>query len=681
MSTVRRARINILQEAMGDPVIEYAMLQDYVDEINRSNPGSTCFVDVNHNNDGTRTFVRFYMCLHALKEGFKEGCRKVIGLDGCFLKGPCQGQLLVAVSKDANNQMFPIAWAIVDLENTRSWSWFINVLKNYLDLGLGDGLVLVSDMQKGLIAVVDQELPECQRRWCARHIWAAWQKKWKGDDRRKKFWQCAYSTFEGQLTDHLKELDTMGENIVQDMLSYSKELWIRVFFDTDTKCDIVENNMCETFNGWILQARHLTVITMLEEIRVKIMNRIRVMREFAETWITDISPMAQKKLDENKLRACDCMIEFNGDQGFEVLDMGFGHTIDLAQHTCSCRSWQLKGIPCAHACCAMARLKKNPDHYVSHWYSKETYLKSYAKFIQPVRGRKLWPQLNYPTILPPVIAKKPGRPKKNRRKDKDEPQKPTFGKLSKKGVGMTCTLCKGQGHNKKSCNLRSRGSAQASVNVAPPSGAVSSTAPPRTTAPELTRQVNCTAPPRIVIPAPSRIVTPAPPPVDQILGVLLLLRQKIQVVHQVVQLGEERYAAPTQASNAKKRLVGFGLHHLDNGLTISNIGTPSARIVNPKQIRRSADVTGDIDFKPPGLRWSGRNAVSSNKLQQDRDAIRMNRLRAIQQASQVLQANFFTISIRLVSKLLLDSTIRLLCKLLLNFLFVNSTLIEISDTI
>ncbi|GAA0138936.1 hypothetical protein LIER_00584 [Lithospermum erythrorhizon] len=37
------------------------------------------------------------------------GCRPFIGLDGSFLKSPYGGQLLVAISPDANNGIFPIA--------------------------------------------------------------------------------------------------------------------------------------------------------------------------------------------------------------------------------------------------------------------------------------------------------------------------------------------------------------------------------------------------------------------------------------------------------------------------------------------------------------------------------------------------------------------------------------------
>ena len=88
------------------------------------------------------------MCFHALKQGWKQGCRRIQGFDGCFLKGPCQGQLLVAVSKDGNNQMYPLAWAVVELENTRSWIWFIETVKNDLELENGAGLAICSDMQK-----------------------------------------------------------------------------------------------------------------------------------------------------------------------------------------------------------------------------------------------------------------------------------------------------------------------------------------------------------------------------------------------------------------------------------------------------------------------------------------------------------------------------------------------------
>ncbi|MBA0776120.1 hypothetical protein Gotri_011169, partial [Gossypium trilobum] len=49
-------------------------------------------------------FKRFYVCFEALKKGWKEGCRPILGLDGCFLKGPFKGKLLATVGINGNYQ-------------------------------------------------------------------------------------------------------------------------------------------------------------------------------------------------------------------------------------------------------------------------------------------------------------------------------------------------------------------------------------------------------------------------------------------------------------------------------------------------------------------------------------------------------------------------------------------------
>lgn len=36
-------------------------------------------------------FQRLYVCLEACKNGFKRGCRPIIGVDGCHLKGEFAG--------------------------------------------------------------------------------------------------------------------------------------------------------------------------------------------------------------------------------------------------------------------------------------------------------------------------------------------------------------------------------------------------------------------------------------------------------------------------------------------------------------------------------------------------------------------------------------------------------------
>lgn len=71
----------------------------------------------------------------------------------------------------------------------------------------------------------------------------------------------------------LRQLDTMkglkeGTDAADDLLeNWPIEGWSQAFFNDVVKCEVIVNNLCETFNGLILEARHKLIIAMLEDIR------------------------------------------------------------------------------------------------------------------------------------------------------------------------------------------------------------------------------------------------------------------------------------------------------------------------------------------------------------------------------------------------------------------------------
>ena len=136
-----------MKKALDSMKGQYNRLYDYQAELLRSNPGSTVIV-VKDPEFEEPIFQRMYICLDALKKGFIAGCRKVVGLDGCFFKGAITGELLCAIGRDANNQMYPIAWAVVERENNDSWDWFCDLLFKDIQVGDGSGWVFISDQQK-----------------------------------------------------------------------------------------------------------------------------------------------------------------------------------------------------------------------------------------------------------------------------------------------------------------------------------------------------------------------------------------------------------------------------------------------------------------------------------------------------------------------------------------------------
>ncbi|XP_060966689.1 uncharacterized protein LOC115710774 [Cannabis sativa] len=118
-AVIYRAKDQVRKELEGSVIEQYAMLEDYFKQLLETNPGTTAKLKCEMQGDH-RIFQRCYVCLHACKEDFKQGCRPFIGLDGCFLKGYSKGILLAAIGIDASNSIFPVAYAITEKETTNS---------------------------------------------------------------------------------------------------------------------------------------------------------------------------------------------------------------------------------------------------------------------------------------------------------------------------------------------------------------------------------------------------------------------------------------------------------------------------------------------------------------------------------------------------------------------------------
>jgi hypothetical protein len=147
MTTIRsklaRARRIALKQITGDELKEYDMLWDYAEETRTTNPGSSMFLTVK---DGK--FDKLYISLDACKRGVLAACRPVICIDGCHLKTRYGGILLTAVGIDPNDFIFPIAIAVVEVEDKNTWKWFLNTLKEDLGILNTAPWTLMSDRQK-----------------------------------------------------------------------------------------------------------------------------------------------------------------------------------------------------------------------------------------------------------------------------------------------------------------------------------------------------------------------------------------------------------------------------------------------------------------------------------------------------------------------------------------------------
>ncbi|KAL0461237.1 UNVERIFIED_CONTAM: hypothetical protein Slati_0011300 [Sesamum latifolium] len=109
-----------------------------------------------------------------------------------------------------------------------------------------------------------------------------------------------------------------------------------------------------------------------------------------------------------------------------------------------------------HTISAIWCRNEDPEDYVHDVYKVSTYLRCYEHAIQGVNGAEFWPKCELPPPLPPKYKNKPGRSKKMRRRQPDEPPTATNTTRLKKCLkSLKCGKCGVVGHNARTCSKRS----------------------------------------------------------------------------------------------------------------------------------------------------------------------------------------------------------------------------------
>ncbi|CAI9279858.1 unnamed protein product [Lactuca saligna] len=387
----RNARKYAFQQIEGTLIEHYAKTWSYGEELKRTNPRSIVKMEVAVMPDGETYFSKFYVCLKGLKDGWIEGCRAVIGVDGCFLKGICRGQLLAAIGRDANNHIYPVAWAVVAVENKESWKWFLDLLIDDIGMGVGHGLTIISDQHKGLVEAVKERVPAAEHRQCARHICANFQKRFKGKMFKKLFWRAAGSTVPQKFEYHMNEIKKLEPLAYAHLMERDPKTWCKAFFSA---------------------ARKKPLITMLEEIRIYVMERLCIYKAKGQSWDLSICPSIRLKLNRHKETERFWQVVPSGYMQFEVRVGTEGYAVDLNTRQCGCRAWQLAGYPYVHGYVAISSLNRDPEEYVSEWFTTSMYASCYRE-----RGhnRSTCPQR--PNDVPSTSGSNKKKPKKQGKVD------------------------------------------------------------------------------------------------------------------------------------------------------------------------------------------------------------------------------------------------------------------------
>nr|XP_027090214.1 uncharacterized protein LOC113711247 [Coffea arabica] len=250
----KKARRKAMKIILGSEIDKYSKLGAYMHEIQKSNPGNS-------------------IILKTVDES----------ANGSFLKRSVGGVLLIAVGLDANNSIYPIAYAVTEGDNKESWAWFFKLLKEDLKIKRDYKWTIMSDKQKGLIQACDNVFSNPVHRFCVKHMHGNFSSAgFKEETLRKALWAAAKATTSTKFASKMEEMAAIDIHATKWFDDKPPSQWSRAYFSIYPKCDILLNNMCEYFNNKILDAREKPIIEMLELLRLYMMQRMQQNMDLAQ---------------------------------------------------------------------------------------------------------------------------------------------------------------------------------------------------------------------------------------------------------------------------------------------------------------------------------------------------------------------------------------------------------------
>ncbi|XP_030472877.1 uncharacterized protein LOC115690608 isoform X1 [Syzygium oleosum] len=438
-----RAKEIAREQLQGSYKEAYKLLPFFCDKIKETNPGSFASFTTKEDSSFHRLFVSF----HASISGFQQGCRPLLFLDSTVLNSKYQGMLLSATSIDGDDGIFPVAIAVVDDETEDNWHWFLQELKSAISTS--QQITFVADFQNGLKKSLAEIFDNCCHSYCLRHLVEKLNKDLKGqfshEARRfmiNDFYAAAHAPRLEGFQRAVENIRGISPDAYDWVVQSEPEHWANAFF-AGARYNHMTSDFGQEFYSWVSEAHELPITQMIDTLRGRMMESIYARRVDSSQWGSKLTLSMEEKLQMEASLSHSLQVLLSEGSTFEVRGDSVD-IVDVDHWDCSCKGWQLTGLPCCHAIAVFDCIDRSTYDFCSRYFTVETYRLTYAESINPV------PNVDKPvlsesaeavvTVTPPPTKRPPGRPK----------MKP-FESVDLIKRQLQCSKCKGLGHNKKTC--------------------------------------------------------------------------------------------------------------------------------------------------------------------------------------------------------------------------------------
>ncbi|XP_018459874.1 uncharacterized protein LOC108830788 [Raphanus sativus] len=437
------AREFAIAAARGIPDESYAKIPKYLHMIKEANHGTHTEYETTEKGRFLYLFISFGQSVR----GFYNAMRRVIVVNGTFLKNKYKGVLLVATAVDGNSNLYPIAFGVVDSENDDSWGWFFRQLS--VVVADSKDLAFISDRNASIAKAIGTVYRQSTHGICIHHLLANVVKSFKGKGWTALVEQASKAYRYSEFQERMTEIFDMSPELGRYLQEADVRKWSRSLFPS-SRYHIRTTNPAESINSLLRIPREYPVIPLLDSIR-EFMTRWFYERHLLSSKHLDLLTVkVEKKIDRRIVKA----------KGFQVYKIDnfrslvkgdiYECHVDLENRTCACGKYDIEKILCRHAIPAIYSRGREVHSFTDVLYTTATWRTSYSESINPIAvPQSEW---NVPTevdlakLLPPESRKSVGRPVKRRYETVEDKIKSSQG--SSKGKKHKCSRCGNEGHKR-----------------------------------------------------------------------------------------------------------------------------------------------------------------------------------------------------------------------------------------
>jgi len=146
------------------------------------------------------------------------------------------------------------------------------------------------------LPAITELLGDVDQRFCVRHLYNNFRKKFPGKRKKELMWRAAKVTYSNAFDVAMNEIRKISKIAYEYLKLIPAKHWSKSKFISGPLCDTLVNNMSEAFNSTIVIPRGKPIVTMCEDIKIYMMERWEANRQRIARYEDVVLPNIKKKL-------------------------------------------------------------------------------------------------------------------------------------------------------------------------------------------------------------------------------------------------------------------------------------------------------------------------------------------------------------------------------------------------